>query len=80
MKKCAYVKWRENAKNLTESYKGHFENLKEPYSKENKTLQILTQHLCQVVVTLITPVPPGTKGGGENFFLNFWPSRIFFLR
>ena len=50
--KCGYVKWRENAKNLTEPYNGHFENLTEPYSKENKTLQNLTQHLCQVVVTL----------------------------
>ena len=46
------VKWRENAENLTESYNGHFENLIETYSKENKTLQNLTQDLCQVVVTL----------------------------
>ena len=45
-------KWRDNTKNLTEPYNGHFENLTEPYSKENKTLQNLTQHLCQVVVTL----------------------------
>ena len=44
--KCANVKWRENAKNLTEPYNGQFENLTEPYSKENKALQNLKQHLC----------------------------------
>ena len=47
------VKWRDNVKNPTEPYDGHFENLTEPYSKEIKTLQNLTQHLCQVVVTLV---------------------------
>ena len=52
MQKIVRVKWRENAKNLTEPYNGHFENLTEPYSKENKTLQNLTSYLSQVVVTL----------------------------
>ena len=51
-KNCVNVKWGESVKNLTEPYNGHFENLTEPYSKENKTLQNLTQHLFQVVVTL----------------------------
>ena len=61
-KKCANVKWRENAKNLTEPYNGHFENLTEPYSKEIKTLQNLTQHLRQVVVTLVTPTQCAQSG------------------
>ena len=71
-KKCGNIKWRKNAKNLTKPYNGHFENLTEPYSKENKTLQNLTQHLCQVVVTLLYLVlnsipPPSLNTLTQNF-------------